>query len=71
MGDVRTVLSLVQADRVWRVQITWANGSKHRIGKAEHRRRGSDEHPEYLSPHKMGVNVCRAGFLTGIETRLG
>jgi hypothetical protein len=25
----------------------------------------------YLSPHKMGVNVCRTGFSTGIETRLG
>jgi hypothetical protein len=33
MGDGRTVLSSVQADGVWRVQITWANGSKNRIGK--------------------------------------
>jgi hypothetical protein len=34
MGDGRTVLSPVaQADGVWRVQITWANGSKNRIGK--------------------------------------
>jgi hypothetical protein len=23
----------MQPDGVWRVQITWANGSKHRIGK--------------------------------------
>jgi hypothetical protein len=28
-----TILSGVHADGVWRVQITWANGSKHRIGK--------------------------------------
>jgi hypothetical protein len=33
MGDGRTVLSPMQPDGVWRVQITWANGSKHRIGK--------------------------------------
>jgi hypothetical protein len=34
MGDGRTVLSpVVQAGGVWRVQITWANGSKHRICK--------------------------------------
>jgi hypothetical protein len=28
-----TVLSPVQAEGVWRVQITWTNGSKHRVGK--------------------------------------
>jgi hypothetical protein len=34
MGDGRTVLSpVVQAGGVWRVQITWADGSKHLFGK--------------------------------------
>ena len=34
MANERTVLSpVVQADGLWRVQITWANGSKHHIGK--------------------------------------
>jgi predicted transcriptional regulator len=27
------ILSPVQAEDVWRVQITWANESKHRVGK--------------------------------------
>jgi peptidoglycan/LPS O-acetylase OafA/YrhL len=34
MANERTVLSpVVQADGLWRVQITWANGSKHHVGK--------------------------------------
>jgi hypothetical protein len=33
MGNGRTILSLVQADGFWRVQITWANGSEHLFGK--------------------------------------
>ena len=33
MGDGRTVLLPVQTDGVWRVQITWANGSWHLFGK--------------------------------------
>jgi hypothetical protein len=46
MGDGRTVLSPVQAGGVWRVQITWANGSKHRIGKFGTKEEAEDEHRE-------------------------
>jgi hypothetical protein len=30
---MRTVLSAVLMDGLWRVEITWANGTKHHVGK--------------------------------------
>ena len=33
MGDVHTLLSPVQEDEIWRVQIVWPNGAVHYFGR--------------------------------------
>jgi hypothetical protein len=60
MGNGRTVLSPVQADGVWRVQITWAHGSKHLFGKF-----GTREEAERWSNYGEHAEASRQSVRAG------